>query len=247
MVIDLQKCVGCGACAISCKTQNSTQNKTDGQTYNWADFLITKGGTFPKVKYENRPVLCNHCSNAACVEACPVTPKAMFKDENGVTLHNDERCIGCRSCQRACPYSEDEVTDSSSQYSVISFNDFSSESHPLYRDSEELIPGCTTSGMEYIDKTKTVPPHKTGYKHSDYDEVRRAGVVEKCILCAHRIYKDEDPYCVTSCPSGARIFGDKDDPNSEISKQLKKHSSSVLKPEAGTEPNVYYVRNFKPV
>ena len=101
MVIDLQKCVGCGACAIACKTENNTPNRDTarGQTFNWADFLMYTEGKFPKVKFSAMPVLCNHCSNAPCVAACPVKPqKAMFKTPDGITMHNDERCIGCRRC-----------------------------------------------------------------------------------------------------------------------------------------------------
>jgi Fe-S-cluster-containing dehydrogenase component len=49
---------------------------------------------------------------------------------------------------------------------------------------------------------------------------------------------------VESCPARARVFGDINDPNSEISKLLKKHKGTVLKPEEGTSPNVYYIRNY---
>jgi tetrathionate reductase subunit B len=50
---------------------------------------------------------------------------------------------------------------------------------------------------------------------------------------------------VVSCPSGARIFGDIKDPKSEPSALLKKHEASVLRPEEGTSPNVFYIRSFK--
>jgi Fe-S-cluster-containing dehydrogenase component len=63
MVIDLQKCVGCGACALACKTENNTQDRTNGQTFNWADFIHRTEGKFPNVNYTAMPVLCNHCSN----------------------------------------------------------------------------------------------------------------------------------------------------------------------------------------
>jgi Fe-S-cluster-containing dehydrogenase component len=256
MVIDLQKCVGCGACAIACKTENNTQDRADGQTFNWADYIQKEEGKFPNVKVSSMPVLCNHCSDAPCVKACPVTPKAMFKTPDGITMHNDERCIGCQNCQRACPYSTADTVKDKAAYSVLSFNAHGGTTHPFYRDSKELIPGCTSSGAEVSKTTGDTPPHRTLYKHPDYESVRRSGIVEKCIFCEHRVKKGEQPYCVVSCPAKARIFGDQDDPNSELSLVLKKHKPVQLKNNKGallkadeksTKPNVFYVRSFKPV
>lgn len=246
MVIDLQKCVGCGACGIACKTENNTQNRTNGQTFNWADYLIEMKGSFPNVSYENKPVLCNHCSNAACVEACPVTPKAMFKSEDNITMHSEERCIGCRACQIACPYSAVDVEQEDAQYSVISFNDFSDETHPFYKNNEALIKNGTSTGAEIAAAVGNELPYRTRYTVNDCSDLRAQGVVEKCLFCPHRVHNGDDPYCVESCPSGARVFGDLDDPSSEVSRLLRNHRGTVLKPEEGTDPNVYYIRAFKP-
>jgi Fe-S-cluster-containing dehydrogenase component len=101
MVIDLQRCVGCGACAFACKSENNTRTRGDGQSFNWADFVMKTEGTFPNVTHWVMPVLCNHCSDAPCVKICPTEPKAMFKTPEGVTMHDTTLCIGCRRCQPA--------------------------------------------------------------------------------------------------------------------------------------------------
>lgn len=246
MIIDLRKCVGCGACALACKTENNTALRKDGQTYNWADFIHETSGTFPNTKFRTIPVLCNHCSNAPCVEACPVEPKAMFKTPDGITMHNDERCIGCRACQEACPYSMDEVMKdgASGQYSVISYNAEGEPTQPFFTDATELIKGCSTSGAELSALTKSTPPHATNYYHPDYDNVRRDNIVEKCIFCDHRVKNGLLPACVEACPSGARVFGDLNDPAGDAAKLLQKHASVVLKEEEGTQPNVRYIRDY---
>jgi Fe-S-cluster-containing dehydrogenase component len=243
MVIDLLKCTGCGACALACKTGNNTRDRGNGQTFNWADFAIETAGKYPSFKYTARPVLCNHCSNAACVEACPLEPKAMHKSKEGLTLHDAERCIGCRACQAACPYSTENVGDG--EYSVISFNDFKTPSQPYASDTREMITGGTASGAEIATRAGANPPYRTRYSHAKYVDVRRPGVVEKCMFCDHRLKAGLKPYCVAACPAGARVIGDRDDPNSEVSRLLKQHRGATLKPEAGTQPNVIYIRSYQ--
>jgi Fe-S-cluster-containing dehydrogenase component len=245
MVIDLQKCVGCGACALACKTENNTQGSANGQTYNWADFIYREEGKFPNVSFTALPVLCNHCSDAPCVKACPVTPKAMFKTADGITMHNDARCIGCRRCQKACPYSAMDVTKEKSAYSVISANDSNEPPHAFYRDTTEIIKGGTASGAEVGKMAGDLPPHRNNYNHPDYESLRKQGVVEKCIFCEHRVKKGDLPNCVVACPAKARIFGDLNDASSEPAGQLKKFKSFRLKEEKKTRPNVSYIRNFK--
>ncbi len=107
-----------------------------------------------------------------------------------------------------------------------------------------LIAGCTSSAAEVSAKTGTVPPGENQYKSGDYQPVRKAGVVEKCILCHHRTTNGLLPACVDACPANARMFGDLNDPISAIAKALKQHKSTRLKVDEGTDPNVYYIRSY---
>lgn len=247
MVIDLARCVGCGACAFACKTENNTRDRADGQSFNWADFVMKTEGTFPNVTHWVMPVLCNHCSNAACVEACPVTPKAMFKTPEGITMHDPALCIGCRACQGACPYSSVDLDDASlngETYSVISFNAKSASTQPKWADTTSIIAGCTASGAATAAAAGAVIPALNAFVAGDVQPIRRDGVVEKCTFCHHRTSNGLQPACVEVCPTKARIFGDQDDPNSEIAKVLMAQKSFVLKEEEGTKPNVHYVGKY---
>ncbi|MBE0599287.1 MAG: 4Fe-4S dicluster domain-containing protein [Desulfuromonadales bacterium] len=249
MVIDLQKCVGCGCCTVACKGENNTRPRANGQSYNWSDLLNKTEGTFPDIRHTTLPVLCNHCTNAPCVENCPVTPKAMFKAEDGTTLHNQERCIGCRACQMSCPYSAEQLDEKSlsgETYSVISFNFEGRDTQPQWTDQSELIKGCTASGAETGTKAGTLVPHMNAYESGDYKAIRRAGVVEKCILCHHRTSNGMQPACVAACPAQARVFGDQADAGAPIAQLLKQHKALRLQEAAGTEPNVYYIRKYGP-
>jgi len=247
MVIDLQRCVGCGSCALACKAENNTRNRADGQSHNFADFLIKTEGIFPKAVQLVMPVLCNHCTDAPCVKACPVTPKAMFKTPEGITMHNDELCIGCRMCQNSCPYSKAELDNASldgTSYSVISFNDHSREPQPYWADKTEMIPGCTASGAEVAKKAGASTPAMNQFVAGDVMTIRKAGVVEKCTLCYHRVSNGLQPACVDACPAKARIFGDQADPNSEIAKVLKAQKPFRLQENKKTRPNVAYIGKY---
>lgn len=253
MVIDLHKCSGCGACGMACKAENNTMATINGKSYNWANFLTMTEGKFPNVNFRAMPTLCNHCSDAPCVEICPVNPKAMYKSENGVTLHNDDRCIGCQMCINACPYSSRDTVKDGVQYSVISYTD--DNEHPQWKNKTAIIPDCTSTPAEVVTFAGALPPMMNEYTHPDYKNVRAGYITEKCIFCDHRTSQGLEPNCVVSCPSGARTFGDISDPDSEVSKLLKQYESFSLKDntgaklakgEQGTRPNVYYIRDFGP-
>ncbi|OEH86621.1 4Fe-4S ferredoxin [Desulfuribacillus stibiiarsenatis] len=223
MVIDLQNCVGCGACDIACKNENNVPSD-----FYWSNHMVSTTGTFPNVKFQYLPTLCNHCMDAPCVKACPT--KAMYKDDNGLTLHSIERCIGCKTCVLADPYGVINVN-----YKVP---------HQSWQSDEALIPNVTAAPKEVIDKTNTPIPYYNPDREETYGGVRPRGVVEKCNFCDHRIKKGEYPYCCVACPARARIFGDLDDPDSEINHLLSRYTHKQLLIEKGTKPKIFYIRDF---
>lgn len=248
MVIDLGKCVGCSACALACKAENNTRTSGNGQSHNWADFITRTEGTFPNLTQFVMPVLCNHCSDAPCIKACPVKPnKAIFKTPEGITLTDNSLCIGCQRCQTACPYSTDELnanTYDGQTYSVISFNAADKPTQPYWSDEKAAIAGGTSSGADVARRAGAVTPSFSNYEASEATPLRKADTIEKCTFCYHRTTHGLQPACVEVCPSKARIFGDQDNPGSEIAQILSKEKSFRLLEEKGTKPNVHYIGRY---
>ena len=249
MVIDLQKCVGCGACAFACKAENNTRDRGNGQSHNWADFLTKTEGVFPNTTHYVMPVLCNHCDEPACISQCPTSPTAIFKTPEGYVLINDELCTGCKACLQTCPYSApllDNRSLTGETYSVISFNHKRLPAQPQWEDKTAMISGCTSSGAETAKAAGAAIPALNHYESENSFAVRARGVVEKCTFCHHRVSHGLQPACVEVCPSKARIFGDQQDPKSEIAKLLASKKTFRLMEEKGTKPNVFYINKYSP-
>ena len=91
MLIDLKKCVGCHACAVACKEAHGTP---PGITRSHVKREFE--GEYPDATMHIVPMLCMHCENPPCVEACP-TEGATYKREDGIVVVDKEKCIGCKS------------------------------------------------------------------------------------------------------------------------------------------------------
>ena len=103
IVTDLNRCVGCLACAVACKVAN---NVPIGSFWNKVLRIgpnpSTEGSDFPNVDMYFLPIQCQHCENPACVAVCPTG--ASHKLEDGTVQVDKEKCIGCQFCAMSCPY-----------------------------------------------------------------------------------------------------------------------------------------------
>jgi Fe-S-cluster-containing dehydrogenase component len=109
MVIDLKRCIGCYGCQLACKAENGTP---PGVFY--ARVLKQEEGQYPMVRQLALPVLCNHCEDPPCVEACPTG--ASFKWDDGIVDIDHDLCVGCRACMMACPYTNRYYNDQPPHY-----------------------------------------------------------------------------------------------------------------------------------
>ncbi len=96
-IIDNRKCIGCHACTTACKSEHRVPV---GVNRTWVKQV--EKGEFPHTRRLFSVMRCNHCSDAPCVEICPV--EALFIRPDGIVDFDKERCIGCKSCMQACPY-----------------------------------------------------------------------------------------------------------------------------------------------
>lgn len=154
---------------------------------------------------------CMHCDHAPCVSVCPV--KASYKRPDGIVMMDYDRCIGCRYCQLACPYGA----------RAFNWIEFTADN-----------PAVPEWGVPEIPR-------------------RPRGVAEKCSFCYHRIDRglslglkpgidsDATPACVVACPVQARVFGDLNDPESNVNQLLATDSYFRLREDMGIDPRVYYL------
>ena len=104
---------------------------------------------------------------------------------------------------------------------------------------------CPYNAREYHAESQEKKPYYEGFEMTPYEQMRESehpvGVVEKCVMCTDRVAAGEQPACVQTCITRCRIFGDLDDPGSELNQKIAELGAKPLLEELGTKPSVYYV------
>ncbi len=133
MLVNLDKCVGCFSCQVSCKAEYKLPFgifRCKVKTY--------RSGDYPHISKLFLPYLCNHCDNAPCIETCE--KKALIKNQDGIVLVNRDKCIGCQMCIEKCPYNAIETNPGSGQPEKCDF------CYDL-RVTKGLLPVCVQNCM----------------------------------------------------------------------------------------------------
>ena len=219
MVIDLDRCTGCEACVVACRTENNVptvgpDQSARGRSINWIRVERYFEGDFPNVRALFRPVLCQHCEEAPCEPVCPVY--ATYHTDEGLNAQIYNRCVGTRYCANNCPYT------------VRFFNFYDPHwDAPLDR---ALNPEVSIRSRGVMEKcTFCIQRIRKGE-----DKARDEG----------REVRDGDvvPACVQTCTTRAMYFGNIADPTSEVARLSKSNRAERLMEDLGTKPRVVYLK-----
>ncbi|MFQ5602437.1 MAG: 4Fe-4S dicluster domain-containing protein [bacterium] len=218
MVIDLNKCTGCGECVAACKMELNVaivgpEESARGRTLFCMDIFTFYEGEFPNVKVRHLPRPCFHCEHPPCTKVCPV--RATYINDEGIVAQIYPQCIGCRYCQTACPYT------------VKYFNWYKPEWPEEMRAT--LNPDVSVRPAGVVEKC-TFCVHRL-------QKAKEQAAVEQ------RQLEEGDyvPACVESCPAKAMYFGDLDNPKHQVNKLKRSHRAFRVMEDLGTEPKVYYL------
>ncbi len=167
-----------------------------------------------------------------------------------------KRCVGCADCVVACQtennvpvgYCRDWIVQETTGSYPDLYLEIRSERCNHCSDAP-CVRSCPTSASHYGEGGIVLVDHdecigcKACIASCPYDArfVHPEGYVDKCTFCIHRVQEDKDPACVEVCPTHAMIFGDLDDERSEINEAIRSRKHKTLIPEAGTEPNIFYL------
>jgi Fe-S-cluster-containing dehydrogenase component len=234
MVIDLDKCVGCGSCMVACMAENNVPFRPD-ESDKWLStawmrvYRLTNGKPYPETDICYLPRPCMHCDgehgHSPCVSVCPATATD-YDDETGIVSQIYTRCFGCRYCLAACPY----------HARVFNWWD------PVWPGEMKkyLNPDVSVRMRGVIEKCS--------FCFHRYQRAMERAHVEGRRELAEEEYQTA---CTQACPAGAITFGDLANPEHAVHRLVDpdpEHGGRPRAPRAfrllerlGANPKVYYL------
>ena len=218
MVIDLDKCTACQACVVACQVENNVppaDPTIDAQyrAIHWLRLLEYREGEYPHVRTRLIPRPCMHCDKPPCVKVCPVGATNIGSE--GIVDQIYGRCIGCRYCTTACPY-------------TVKYMNWYRPRWPEEM-KKAFNPDVTIRPKGVVEKCTFCSHRLIKARERVRAEARELGP------------GDYIPACVETCPSNAMYFGDLENPNGTVFQLARSHRAFKLLEDLGTEPKVIYL------
>jgi menaquinone reductase, iron-sulfur cluster-binding subunit len=220
MVIDLDRCTGCGNCMAACAVENNIApapagaNTRTGST-SMRVYPVENDKAYPDHSTVFVPMMCQQCGeHTPCVAVCP--QNAVDVDPGtGIVGQIPQRCLGCRYCMTACPY------------------------HARYFNWWDP---AWPAGMEQTLNPGVAPRMRGVVEKCNFCHSRLHAALEKAAMSGSGTPGAVEyvPACGEACPTQAIVFGDLNDPKTEAARLSGEPNTFRLLPALGTEPKIYY-------